>query len=98
MFAKKPEGDEAHVHARMFAPGINIAEDPATGSANACLAGYLAVRAPQKDGTLTWKVDQGIEMERPSRLEIEADKASGAITAIRVGGHAVMMSEGALTV
>lgn len=97
VFAKKPEGDEAHVHARMFAPGINISEDPATGSANACLAGYLAARSPQRDGTLAWKVDQGIEMERPSRLEIEADKSAGAITAIRVGGNAVMVSEGTLT-
>ena len=96
VFAKKPEGGEAHIHARMFAPGINISEDPATGSANACLAGYLAARSPQRDGTLAWTVDQGIEMGRPSRLEIEADKSAGAITAIRVGGNAVMVSEGTL--
>jgi trans-2,3-dihydro-3-hydroxyanthranilate isomerase len=97
VFAQKPEGGGAHIHARMFAPGINISEDPATGSANACLAGYLAARSPQRDGTLTWTVDQGIEMGRPSRLEIEADKSAGAITAIRVGGNAVMVSEGTLT-
>jgi trans-2,3-dihydro-3-hydroxyanthranilate isomerase len=97
VFAKNPEGGDAHLHSRMFAPGINISEDPATGSANACLAGYLAARAPQKDGTFAWTVDQGIEMGRPSRLEIEADKSAGAITAIRVGGRAVMMSEGILT-
>jgi trans-2,3-dihydro-3-hydroxyanthranilate isomerase len=97
VFAKDPEGGDSHMHARMFAPGINIAEDPATGSANACLAGYLAAHAAQKDGTLVWTVDQGIEMGRPSRLEIEADKSAGAVTAIRVGGNAVMMSEGTLT-
>jgi trans-2,3-dihydro-3-hydroxyanthranilate isomerase len=97
IFAKDAEGGDAHVRARMFAPGINIAEDPATGSANACLAGYLAARAPQREGTLAWTVDQGVEMGRPSRIEIEADKAGGAITAIRVGGHAVMVSEGMLT-
>jgi trans-2,3-dihydro-3-hydroxyanthranilate isomerase len=97
VFTKNPESGDAHVHARMFAPGINIAEDPATGSANACLAGYLAARSPQRDGTLAWTVDQGIEMGRPSRLEIEADKSAGAITAIRVGGNAVMVGEGTLT-
>lgn len=97
VFAKDPEGGDAHLRARMFAPGISIAEDPATGSANACLAGYLAARAPQKDGTLVWTVDQGIEMGRPSRLEIEADKSAGAITAIRVGGNAVLVSEGTFT-
>jgi trans-2,3-dihydro-3-hydroxyanthranilate isomerase len=98
VFARNPAGGDAHLHSRMFAPGINVAEDPATGSANACLAGYLAARAPRKDGRLAWTVDQGIEMGRPSRLEIEADKSADAITAIRVGGNAVMVSAGTFTV
>jgi trans-2,3-dihydro-3-hydroxyanthranilate isomerase len=97
VFAKSPGGGDAHMHARMFAPGINIAEDPATGSANACLAGYLAARAPRPDGALTGTVDQGVEMGRPSRIEIEADKSAGVITAIRVGGNAVMVSAGTFT-
>ena len=96
LFAKDAKGGDAHFHARMFGPGVNVPEDPATGSANACLAGYLAARAPQKDGTLRWTVDQGVEMGRPSRIEIEADKSAGAVTAIRVGGHAVMVTEGSL--
>ncbi len=96
VFAKDPDGGATHYRARCFVPGLSVPEDPATGSANACLAGYLASRAPQQDGTLRWTVDQGIEMGRPSRLEIEADKVGGAITAIRVGGAAVLMSEGTL--
>jgi len=96
VFARKSEGGDAHFHARMYGPGVNVPEDPATGSANACLAGYLAARSAQKDGTLRWTVDQGIEMGRPSRIEIEADKSAGAVTAIRVGGNAVMMTEGSL--
>lgn len=97
LFAKDPAGGDAHYHARMFGPGVNVPEDPATGSANACLAGYLAARAPQKDGTLRWTVDQGVEMGRPSRIEIEADKSAGAVAAIRVGGSAVMITEGSLS-
>ena len=98
VFARDPEGGASHLRSRMFAPGLSVAEDPATGSAGACLAGYLAARSAQADGTLRWTVDQGIEMERPSRLEIEADKAGGAVTAIRVGGSAVMISEGTIRV
>jgi trans-2,3-dihydro-3-hydroxyanthranilate isomerase len=97
LFAKDAGGGDTHMHARMFAPGINIAEDPATGSANACLAGYLAARAPRTDGALAWTVDQGVEMGRPSRIEIEADKSAGVITAIRVGGNAVMVTAGTFT-
>ena len=96
LFAKDPTGGESHYHARMYGPGVNVPEDPATGSANACLAGYLAARSPQRDGTLVWTVDQGVEMGRPSRIEIEADKSAGVVTAIRVGGSAVMMTEGSL--
>lgn len=96
IFAKDAAGGDSHYRARMFAPGLRVPEDPATGSANACFAGYLAARATARDGTLRWTVDQGIEMGRASRLEIEADKVDGAITAIRVGGHAVIVSEGTL--
>jgi len=85
------------IRARVFIPGSTVPEDPATGSANACLAGLLAKRTP-RDGLLTWEVAQGVEMGRPSRLHIEAHKSGGVIDAIRVGGATVLMSEGTMTV
>ncbi len=85
------------IRARVFVPGSTVPEDPATGSANACLAGYLAKRTP-RDGLLSWEVAQGIEMGRPSRLQIEAHKAGGAIDAVRVGGATVLVSEGTMMV
>ncbi len=86
------------LHARMFAPAAGVPEDPATGSAAAALAGLLAARSPEVDGTLRWTIEQGLEIGRPSVIEIEADKAAGEIVAVRVGGGAVMISEGLLTV
>lgn len=83
----------ADVHARMYAPAIAPHEDPATGSAAASLAGYLAARE-KGDGTRRWRVTQGHEMGRPSLIEIEAERAGGKITAIRVGGASVLVSEG----
>jgi trans-2,3-dihydro-3-hydroxyanthranilate isomerase len=85
------------VHARVFCPDDGVPEDPATGSATAALGGYLAARTP-RTGTLRWVSQQGIEMGRPSRLEIEVDKSGDGITAVRVGGSAVLMSEGRLRV
>ncbi len=84
---------DADIRARVFVPGLSVPEDPATGSANACLAGYLAARTP-RDGTLGWRVAQGVEMQRPSRLDIEADKSNGAITAVRVAGRSVIVTDG----
>lgn len=91
-----------HVHgvdvrARAFLPGAAVPEDPATGSANACLAGYLAARTP-RDGTLTWEVAQGVEMGRASRLSLEVEKSNGAIVAVRVGGASVLVNDGTMRV
>jgi trans-2,3-dihydro-3-hydroxyanthranilate isomerase len=79
----------ADIRARMFAPGMGIVEDPATGAAAAALAGYLAATRPPGTGTLRWVVDQGVEMGRPSRLRaaIEGDR-------VRVGGDVVTVIEG----
>ena len=84
------------VRARMFAPAIATDEDPATGSAAAAIAGYLGARATRQ-GTLRWRIEQGVEMGRPSLLEVEADRVDGRIAAVRVGGAAVLMSEGVFT-
>src|SRR5215468_6522244 len=86
------------VRARMYAPGIGVPEDPATGSAAVALGGYLAARDARFDGTLRWVVEQGFEMGRPSILEVEADKQAGKITAARVGGRTVMVCEGTMTI
>jgi trans-2,3-dihydro-3-hydroxyanthranilate isomerase len=85
-----------HIRARMFAPGLGIGEDPATGSAAAALAGFLALRSETRDGTVKWTVDQGVEMGRPSRLELEVDLKRGQLEAIRVGGASVLVSSGTL--
>lgn len=94
LFATEGERPGSDVHARMFAPGLGIAEDPATGSAAAALAGYLGSRVAGPSGTLRWVVEQGFEMGRPSILDVEADKEGGRIVRSRVGGSSVLMTEG----
>lgn len=85
------------IRARMFAPDLGVGEDPATGSAGACLAAYLAKRAT--DGAaLAWTVEQGFEMGRPSILSLSAEKMGGKIGAVRVAGESVLVSEGTLRV
>ena len=98
VFCADPELPGSHYRARMFAPGIGVPEDPATGSACAAFGGYLGARDARADGTLRWVVEQGFEMRRPSLLEVETDKRAGTITAVRVGGHSVLVSRGEFTV
>ncbi|MGQ9869856.1 PhzF family phenazine biosynthesis protein [Leptodesmis sp.] len=79
---------------RMFAPRLGIAEDPATGSANGCFAGYLMQHAYLGDGPVNVQVEQGYEMGRPSLLRLQAEKQAGAI-ALSVGGKVIPVARGA---
>ena len=90
-----PERLDSDLRVRMFAPGLGIGEDPATGSAASALAGYLAANETT-NGTFTWTVEQGFEMGRPSILRVEATRKGGRLVGARVGGTAVMVCEGTI--
>jgi trans-2,3-dihydro-3-hydroxyanthranilate isomerase len=100
VFAAGGERAGTDFHARMFAPGLNVPEDPATGSACAAVAGYLAPRDPRRsmESTLRWTIEQGFEMGRPSILEVEADISAGQVSAVRVGGASVLVARGTMTI
>jgi len=89
----------ADVHARMFAPAIGIPEDPATGSASGGLAAYLIQNRvfPATLPTTRLLSEQGIEMGRPSRIELEIDGEAGQISMIRVAGQVVPLIEATLS-
>jgi len=96
IFIFTKDGDD--FRARMFAPLLGVTEDPATGSAAAAFAGYVGSRASGKDRILTFTVHQGVEMGRPSKLDVEVDFSGGQISAVRVGGASVLVSSGTLLV
>ncbi len=83
-------------HARMFAPELGIGEDPATGSAVAALAGVVMRFDGPTDGEHTLIVEQGYEMGRPSRIELELMVEKGRLTGGRIGGTAVIVARGEL--
>lgn len=90
----------ATVHCRMFAPAFGVPEDPATGSAAGALGAYLVhngIIRPE-NGTAEIVVEQGIEMGRPSIIEVSVDVGIGAIiTEVRVGGKAITIIKGEVT-
>lgn len=98
VFAREGEMAGSDIRARMFAPGLGVPEDPATGSAVAALGGYLAGRPGQRDGLLRRTIEQGFEMGRPSLLYLEADVTSGRADAVRVGGRSVLVGDGEIDI
>ncbi len=83
-------------HARMFAPGLGIPEDPATGAAAAAFAGLLAARGGPADGDHALVIEQGYEMGRPSLIRLAMVMQAGKLVSASIGGDAVIMTEGTI--
>jgi trans-2,3-dihydro-3-hydroxyanthranilate isomerase len=85
-------------HARFFAPGMGMLEDPATGAAAAAFAGVVHHFDQLPDGHHKRIIEQGFEMGRPSLISLSLDVTRGRLTTVRIGGAAVRISEGRIDV
>jgi len=83
------------LNVRMFADYFGVPEDPATGSANGCLAAYLVDQAYFGRDAIDLWVEQGFEISRPSALHLLAEKTAKGID-VRVGGQVVKVAQGEL--
>ena len=96
LFCRETRHPGNTVHARMFAPASGLLEDPATGSAVAAFAGYLAAHGGYPDGDHVVRIEQGYEMGRPSLMELTLRIAGGALTGASIAGDAVVVLEGTI--
>lgn len=93
VFSRESYSSANGLNGRLFASDLQIVEDPATGSANGCLAAYLLKHSYLGEGPVECRVEQGYEIGRPSLLIIEADELEGEYR-IMVGGRVISMAEG----
>ena len=75
----------------MFAPGLGVPEDPATGSAAGPLAVHLARHGRTAFGEQI-EISQGAEIGRPALLHARAGGTADAIDEVEVGGSAVIVA------
>jgi len=89
---------DADLHVRSFAPDAGVPEDPVTGSSNGCIAAFIAKHRllPERDGAVRYVAEQGIEMGQPGRVYLQVTD-SGETFSVRVGGQAVTVLRGELT-
>ncbi|MGU3495764.1 PhzF family phenazine biosynthesis protein [Xanthobacteraceae bacterium A53D] len=95
LYTLDEEGD-ADFRARMFSPGIGTEEDPATGAAAAALPAVLMDAETRIDAKHRVRIDQGVEMGRPSRINLGFTVKDGQVTQATIGGSAVVIAEGVL--
>ncbi|MCF7975306.1 MAG: PhzF family phenazine biosynthesis protein [Phycisphaerae bacterium] len=86
---------DCQLNVRVYVPLMGIPEDPATGSANSCLAGYLSEHKYFGSHTVSIQVEQGMEIHRPSCLHLKASKTDSDHL-IQVGGQVQLIAKGTL--
>ncbi|WP_310619128.1 PhzF family phenazine biosynthesis protein [Flexibacterium corallicola] len=97
IYCRETVNSQSDFHARMIhTDSGSFAEDAATGSAAAAFAGTIARFDEPLDGTHRFTVEQGLEMGRPSIIDLEIDMEKGQIRAQRIGGNAVIVGRGQL--
>jgi len=93
VFCPETYSPENQLSVRVFAEFLGIPEDPATGSANGCLAGYLVEHSYFGDKPVDVRVEQGYEIGRPSLLLLKAHSREDTIE-VSVGGKVVTIAKG----
>ncbi len=92
LFCPEPETKGNNLKVRMV---NDWTEDPATGSANSCLAGYLVKHRYFGSPKIDIRVEQGAEINRPSILYLRAEEKRSRIE-VNVGGKVTMIARGEL--
>ena len=86
----EPQND---ISVRVFVDYYGVPEDPATGSGNGCLAGYLVKHRYFGKETIDLRAEQGYEIGRPSLLLLRAEGQDDNIN-ISVGGKSIIVARG----
>lgn len=95
VFCPGSHGTDSKLSVRMFSDYYGVSEDPATGSANGCLAAYLSHHEYFGSGLVDIKVDQGYEICRPSTIHLRTAPEKSRVN-VSVGGQVVPVAEGVL--
>jgi trans-2,3-dihydro-3-hydroxyanthranilate isomerase len=78
---------------RVFVDYYGVPEDPATGSANGCLAAWLVRHRYTGAANIDLRVEQGYEIGRPSLLLLRAKETDREIE-VNVGGKSITVAAG----
>ncbi len=95
IFCPETYTKENDLNVRVFVDVFGISEDPATGSGNGCLAGYLSHYQYFGNSDVNLRVEQGCEIGRPSLLYLKAEVKNGKIE-VQVGGKVLLIAKGEL--
>jgi trans-2,3-dihydro-3-hydroxyanthranilate isomerase len=98
LFSPKTAFPDSNFNVRLLGPNIGIHSDPPVGSAIPAFASYLASFDFTQHGTHTFRVDRGDVHNRRSVIDVEMDHKQETALNLRIGGEAIMVSEGKMQI
>ncbi|MFI3136903.1 MAG: PhzF family phenazine biosynthesis protein [Methylococcaceae bacterium] len=98
LFSAKTPFHDSDFNARLLGPNIGLHDDPPVGTAMPAFAAYLCSFEHLQKGTYTFSVDRGDTKNRRSLINLEMDHKREADLTFRIGGEAVMVAEGRMTI
>jgi PhzF family phenazine biosynthesis protein len=96
VFALNRSSEQLSIESRMFCPALGIPEDPVSGNAHAMLAAYLWDLGQIRKSSASFIGRQGRHVNRPGEVRVKLEVEQGHLAAVRIGGRAVIVSEGTL--
>jgi trans-2,3-dihydro-3-hydroxyanthranilate isomerase len=93
IFCAESIDPQRQLHVRVFTECFGIPEDPATGSANGCLAAYLAKHQYFGSPNVDITVEQGVEMGRSALLYLRANYTPEHCS-VSIGGRVINIAKG----
>ena len=96
-FCSETYSDDLDLSVRVFVDYYGIPEDPATGSGNGCLAGYIVKHRYFDKNQIKIQTGQGYEINRPSKIYLKATENDNGID-VFVGGKVIKIAEGLLNI
>jgi PhzF family phenazine biosynthesis protein len=98
VFCLETEQSGYAVHARTFAPGAGVLEDPVCGSGQGSIAAYIAKHGLMTGETIEYFAEQGLEIQRPGSVSVKAQLEKDGRWTVQVGGQAVTVIKGEMAV
>ena len=95
IFCPETYNRQNDLNVRFFAGRCGMPEDPATGSGNGCLAGYLVKHGYFEKENINLKVEQEYELGRQSIVLLKAENNKTSIV-VHVGGKVKTVAKGVL--
>lgn len=98
LFSAKTPFQNSDFSVRLVGPSIGQNVEPPVGTAMPAFASYLCSFDHLQKGTYTFGVDRGEEKSRCSMINLEMDHKGEDELNLRIGGEAVMMVKGVMTI